>query len=236
MTSKRIISLVVIAMILVITAIIFQTVNIPLPDHSIVEPVKTSTEQTQQPLTRPAVNISQLKAGEKTIPKQQDEPTELPVVNKQKTAEQEVNAADVVLPPPPDQDKLNDGDTMISNGPFYTNITQQNAVVTALQERFDAEPYDQIWAHETEQQLLDLFIKQQLTGNQLIEAACRSTFCRIDISHADIAAERGFMAAFALNGQFIDDGERGYYYRETDINGAINTVFYYARSGYQLPE
>jgi len=137
---------------------------------------------------------------------------------------------DVVPPPPPAQDSSANRSVASSPG-----NTIQDATVTTLQEQFYAEPYDEMWAAETEQQLMNLFFKEPLTGNQLVEAACRSTFCRIDISHADTEAEEGFLAAFVESGQFVDDGEQGYYHRESDVNGVIGTVFYYARKGYQLP-
>lgn len=111
----------------------------------------------------------------------------------------------------------------------------RTSMMVSLQEQFLTEPYDSDWANMAEQKLMTRFFEASPEGSQLSEAACRTTFCRIDVSHSDPEAEQRFLAAFAASGEFINDEKQGFYSREVDYNGAIRTMFFYARKGHELP-
>jgi len=180
-------------------------------------------------LVSPVENNTMVYNYTAAIRKQENISVEPDIVDQEKATD---IVDDISVMPPP----LPDNVTMPAGiAAFYPVVPKQNALVDSLQEKFNAELYDEVWAAETEQKLLNLFIKSEAIGNQLEGAACRSTFCRIDVSHMNAEAEQNFIASFATSGQFVDDGERGFYYREADNNGSIRTVFYYARKGHQLP-
>lgn len=100
---------------------------------------------------------------------------------------------------------------------------------------FASESYDTQWAPATEQKLQSIFTQKNLNDSYLNQASCKSTLCKIEVSHVNAEAERRFLAAFASSGAFIPDGEQGYYEKVVDENGNAKTVFYYAREGYTLP-
>lgn len=111
----------------------------------------------------------------------------------------------------------------------------REVLMTTLEQKFSDEPYDKVWSSVTEQELMNTFYEAKIEGTQLSEAKCRTTFCRIDVSHADSVAEQRFLAAFATSGKFVNDDKRGFYHQVKDPNGGTRTLFFYARKGHQLP-
>lgn len=112
--------------------------------------------------------------------------------------------------------------------------TAEQRHVALLDEVFNSEPYDSQWAAATESTLMHSFAEARLEGSQLTAASCRSTLCRIDVVHADKAAEGRFLAGFASTGEFVSDQARGFYTSSVDYNGMPRTVFFWARAGHEL--
>lgn len=195
------------------------------------EPIQSTIEQTAKTLPVHSVKNPTTAYIADNIPSKQSNSTnEIPQVNEklkvsEKKSKTEANDYDVALPSLPESNV-----EMVSNGK-----SKQDETIMALQEQFYTEAYDEVWAAKTEQHLRGLFSKKQASGNQIEQAACRSTFCRIDVSHDSVETEREFIAAFAVSGQFIDDSQQGYYHREADGSGSVRTIFYLARKGHQLP-
>ncbi len=107
--------------------------------------------------------------------------------------------------------------------------------VAVLQAQLQSEAYDSTWASTQEQELVNQFYELSPEGNLLSDAICRSTFCRIDITHINAEAELQFLAEFATKKAFINDEKQGFYQRMEDENGSARTVFFFARKGHQLP-
>lgn len=122
-----------------------------------------------------------------------------------------------------------------NSSPIYSREQQTEQNFDQLALMLEAESYDDVWANDRTQQLTELFSQHSPVGNELVQTDCRSTFCRIDISHVDDQAEQAFINEMIASQQFIDDGEQGSYQRQVDSNGAIRTVFYSAREGHRLP-
>jgi hypothetical protein len=140
----------------------------------------------------------------------------------------------VAIPALPDQYQLSE-DNVISYQMDENDRDSRETLVTTLEQKFSDEPYDNHWSSVTEQELMNTFYEANIEGNQLSEAKCRTTFCRIDIIHANSEAEVRFLAAFAASGQFINDDKHGFYHHVKDPSGGTRTVFFYARKGHQLP-
>lgn len=140
----------------------------------------------------------------------------------------------VAIPALPDQYQLSE-DNVISYQTDENDQDSRETLVTTLEQKFSDEPYDNLWSSVTEQELMNTFYEANIEGNQLSEAKCRTTFCRIDVSHTDSEAEVRFLAAFAASGKFVNDDKRGFYHHLKDPNGGTRTVFFYARKGHQLP-
>lgn len=111
-----------------------------------------------------------------------------------------------------------------------------NQVAAHLDARFVAEAYDSGWAGKTEAKLNQLFVGDMLEGNQLAAAVCRTSLCRIEVTHSDHGAEQRFLAEFSSSGQFVSDDTSGFYHRSIDYNGIAHTVFFWAREGHQLTD
>lgn len=121
-----------------------------------------------------------------------------------------------------------------SSGETIDGLPSRNQIASNLDARFFAEAYESGWASETEAELGRLFVETDIEGSQLMEAACRTTLCRIDVTHADSEAEERFIATFANNARFISNDRTGFYHRSVDYNGIPNTLFFWARQGHIL--
>lgn len=103
--------------------------------------------------------------------------------------------------------------------------------VVSLDRQYFAEEHDSQWASAKEAYLSQLFVESRVLGTQLNSAGCRTTLCRVEVSHIDPRAERRFIAAFVGHGEFAHDERTGYYYRAVDSNGVVSSVYYLARDG-----
>jgi hypothetical protein len=144
---------------------------------------------------------------------------------------------DVTVPIPalPDQYQLSEVNLDSYQTDEQNDQDSRENLVATLEQQFSDEPYDNVWSSATEQELMNSFYEAKLEGTQLSEAKCRTTFCRIDVNHADPEAEQRFLAAFAASGKFVNDDKGGFYHHVKDPNGGTRTVFFYARKGHQLP-
>ncbi|MEN8131908.1 MAG: hypothetical protein ABFS45_17350 [Pseudomonadota bacterium] len=148
--------------------------------------------------------------------------------------DEQIAAFDVapILEPSPGEivnyNSINSSDEIINGQP------SRDQIASNLDIRFFAEAYEGGWASETEAELNQLFAETGLEGSQLMEAACRTTLCRIDVTHADSEAEERFIATFANNARFVNNDQTGFYHRRVDYNGIPQTLFFWARQGHIL--
>lgn len=103
--------------------------------------------------------------------------------------------------------------------------------IVSLDRQYFSEEHDPHWAGAKEARLSQLFVESRVLGSQLNSAGCRTTLCRIEISHIDPRAERRFIAEFVRLGEFANDEQTGFYYRAVDSNGAVSSIYYLAREG-----
>lgn len=94
---------------------------------------------------------------------------------------------------------------------------------------FGEQAYDERWAPDTEARINDAFESAELETSQLLEASCKSTLCRIEVSHANAEAERQFLSRFSQQPLLQGGGVAGSYQKIVDESGEIRSVFYIAR-------
>lgn len=97
------------------------------------------------------------------------------------------------------------------------------------------EAYDQVWALSREQTLRRALDDAGDDHLQITDVACRSTLCRIDISHDHIDAEQKFIQKMSVQPGFVPDGETRVLHREMTVDGKSRIRFYLARKGSTLP-
>lgn len=108
-------------------------------------------------------------------------------------------------------------------------------VNASLDDYFYSEAGDPAWASRTENQLIRAFDRLNLEDSFLLNAECRSTFCRIEVYHEDHAAEHSFIKAFTQTDRFVRDDKFSFYRSFKDGDGNRRTLFFYARKGHYLP-
>ena len=105
-----------------------------------------------------------------------------------------------------------------------------------LGQRLGTESVDASWASPMEASLRAAFDTASPEGSQLLETSCRSTMCRVDVMHADAAAQMRFAAALAPQGLFTNDGQRGFMQQTQDASGSLRSTYFIAREGHHLAD
>ncbi|MBL8330186.1 MAG: hypothetical protein JNJ71_15200 [Rubrivivax sp.] len=105
--------------------------------------------------------------------------------------------------------------------------------LATLEKTFAAEAQDPRWAPSMEARLRGSYDSVSPLGTQVLDATCRSTMCRVDVQHADAAAQQRFMAAMLPARLFTQDGERG---AMMPLDGrGLRFAYFMAREGSTLP-
>ncbi len=74
-----------------------------------------------------------------------------------------------------------------------------------LENRFNQENQDLHWAVSVEEAITSQYFDSVVNGNELVDARCQSTLCRVEMSHSDQAAEALFWTnASAVKGLSAD--------------------------------
>jgi hypothetical protein len=68
--------------------------------------------------------------------------------------------------------------------------------VAWLEDRFQTEAYDAPWATGMADRVEAALELEEFAGTALVVVACQFTLCRLDLEHADAAAERQFLQTF----------------------------------------
>lgn len=137
-----------------------------------------------------------------------------------------------------DRPRLHTDTTATSARESPTSIPAEETPITVEQELveldgfFDTEARDASWAPHMEEKMLRMFDDAGLEGSMLIDARCRSTLCRMEVAHADEAAEMNCLFAFAKRGRYLV--QDSFHYRDGSENGDSRTVFYVSRRGHSL--
>lgn len=102
-----------------------------------------------------------------------------------------------------------------------------------LSQRLAVEAMDYGWAPMMEARLRAGFDNAMPEGTQLMEGTCRSTMCRVEVTHRDADAQLKFVAALAPLGLFSNDGQRGVMQQSDDGTG-LRATYFIAREGHRL--
>lgn len=107
------------------------------------------------------------------------------------------------------------------------------AVAEGLDKLFQSEGVDAQWAPAAQARLRGSYDSASPAGSMLVEAACRSSLCRVEVTHSDEAAQARFVAVLAPRGLFANDGVSGVAVHQAQGKG-LRSVYYIAREGKDL--
>lgn len=91
---------------------------------------------------------------------------------------------------------------------------------------------DAAWSPRAESAFAAAFSGDALKGSTMLRADCRTTFCRIEVSHLDADAQRSFLSTARTLPPF---NQEGFARTVADSQGVPRTVVYVAREGELLP-
>ena len=111
----------------------------------------------------------------------------------------------------------------------------QDKQTTLLAKTFEGEGRDAAWAAPLEASLRAAFDKARPKGTELIGLDCRSSLCRVVVSHQDALAQLRFAAAMGPLGLFSNDGQRGAAVHSADAGAVIRSSYFIGRDGQTLP-
>jgi hypothetical protein len=104
-----------------------------------------------------------------------------------------------------------------------------------LQASFSDQAPDADWSRTATKQLHEMFEPLASNDTSLRSVDCRSTLCRVELTHTTEAEYRSFMTT-VMSGAMRDwKGPGGGGMLGTEPNGAVTTVLFLAREGAELP-
>lgn len=107
------------------------------------------------------------------------------------------------------------------------------AIVSSLEQVFNAEPLDPAWSSEVNAHIDEAFVQRGWEDSTLLNSACQSTLCKLEFEHYDRQAQSAFMRELPRVTMFA--GSAVFYQHVHDDAGASRTVLYMTRTGYPLP-
>lgn len=96
----------------------------------------------------------------------------------------------------------------------------------------DTEPRDRAWGSQMESRVTSAVSPAAYPGTHIESMDCRSTLCRIVLSHDDANAE----AAIGTFPMAVPDFAEGVLSASNDEKGRSLTIGYFARAGHKLPQ
>ncbi len=105
------------------------------------------------------------------------------------------------------------------------HINSTSSQVTYLEEKLISEAYDGEWAPEMEVKARNTFRQASLKHSNITSADCRTSLCKISITHKDENAEQTFYRMLAP----LLKNKRGKLVRHLNDNGRPSTTFYQFR-------
>lgn len=113
------------------------------------------------------------------------------------------------------------------------NTTGTTLSAEVLNKRFQSEVMDLKWATSAQARLRQHYDSVSPAGSMVVDLGCRSTMCRVEVSHVDGAAQERFVAALAPLGLFANDGISGWASHQGS-KAELRSVYYIAREGFNL--
>lgn len=105
-------------------------------------------------------------------------------------------------------------------------------VIGSYEATYTGQPEDPDWSARTSRAITETLRHTNIEGSTVNAASCRSTMCRVEMSHADQAAQAYFVQHIPREPPFDTSG---FYHRVETEDGASSTVLYLARTGFELP-
>lgn len=109
---------------------------------------------------------------------------------------------------------------------------QRDMITQALETRMASEEQDEGWGVNAESELADGLQNAGLSSTALVGVACRSTLCKVSLTHANVDAEDEFLSQLA-NLPGMQDTEI-FYLRDEQADGSTQMVVYVGRQGYDM--
>lgn len=104
-------------------------------------------------------------------------------------------------------------------------------IVAAVEAYLVAEPVDPAWSRAAESDAESALRGEAMRGSAFLRADCRSTLCRVEVTHESDEARDRFVDVVPRTEPFHHGG---FAYQVPDENGP-RTVFFVAREGHTLP-
>lgn len=106
----------------------------------------------------------------------------------------------------------------------------------AIEERFRGEAYDRTWSADARQRATKHLSTNLPPGSRLGVVECRQSLCRVEATHADLAAHQAFLRAAFMSPSLGWDGASMALLDEArSRDGIVLTIAYLAREGNDLP-
>lgn len=115
-----------------------------------------------------------------------------------------------------------------------TEAAYEEQRLLTLDSHFSGEAYDADWAPRMETNMQTALEQQEFVDSQLIDLACQSSLCRLEVEHENNDAEQTFLHEFLAMAGFTKT--ETYYWRETTDNGNVQMTYYISRDGQRLPD
>jgi hypothetical protein len=105
-----------------------------------------------------------------------------------------------------------------------------------LASTFSSQPIDAAWSRGAARQISDILRPIAGKNTNVVSVDCRATLCRADLEHETDADFRAFMnAMFTGAGAGAWNGAGGGGKVETEPDGRVKAVLYFAKEGTELP-
>jgi hypothetical protein len=119
-----------------------------------------------------------------------------------------------------------------STSPRPTREQAVTGAVTRLDTAMANEPADGRWFSSVERDVRALLASPNGHGARLQSLACKSSLCRVEVSHGDPEAQEAFLERLTYLAPFDSEG---LIRRVAGADGTQRTVVYFARQGHRLP-
>lgn len=100
---------------------------------------------------------------------------------------------------------------------------------------FSKQAPDIEWSRNAEAEVNDIFQPLLSRETQLVSTDCRTTLCRVELTHTSEDAFHAFMASAMNGGMRGWKGPGGGGQLRSDADGTVRLVFYLAKEGTELP-
>jgi hypothetical protein len=109
-------------------------------------------------------------------------------------------------------------------------VVQQRVAV--IESELASQATDPLWSPEAVEHVRKVFSNESFDGDTLLDVVCATTFCRLEVTHADEDSRGQFMDQIFPTLRWQTEG---YSHTIDNHDGSYNSVLYLSREGYSLP-